>query len=64
MTQFIITNFFRLYLLTIITKLMKNKRAKVSAEKLKNLYCLVFKMNQMNLKLRDGQTILHLAVNG
>lgn len=53
-----------LYLCTIITKLLKAENAKV-AKADKNLsYKLIFTLNQMNLKLRDGQTLLHLAVNG
>lgn len=52
-----------MYLLTIITKLMKNKKSKIAAEDLTNLYQMVFQMNRMELKLRDSQTLLHLAVN-
>jgi hypothetical protein len=42
---------------------MKNKKAKIS-ESLKDIYRIVFQMNRLNLKLRDNQTLLHLAVNG
>lgn len=59
------TNIFTsLYLLTIMTKLMKNKHTKITNENLKDLYSMVFKINQMDVKLRDGQRLLHLAVNG
>lgn len=58
------TNIFTgLYLLTILTKLMKNKRTKITAENFKSLYRMVYQMNSMQLKLRDNQTLLHLAVN-
>jgi Fem-1 family protein b len=59
------TNIFTsLYLLTIMTKLMKNKHTKITNENLKDLYRMVWKINQMDVKLRDGQRLLHLAVNG
>lgn len=56
--------FTSLYLLVIMTKLMKNRHVKISAANLKDLYCMVFQLNQMDVKLRDGQRLLHLAVNG
>jgi Fem-1 family protein b len=43
---------------------MKNRRVKVTAETLKELYRMVFQMNNMKIKVRDGQGLLHLAVNG
>lgn len=52
-----------LYLCTILTKLMKMD-AKVSCEERKKAGRLVYTLNKMNLKLRDGETLLHLAVNG
>lgn len=59
------TNIFTsLYLLTIMTKLMKSRHSKITAEHLKHLYKMVFQLNQMDVKLRDGQRLLHLAVNG
>ena len=59
------TNIFTsLYLMTIMTKLMKNRHTKITVENLKDLYCLVFRLNRMDVKLRDGQRLLHLAVNG
>lgn len=59
------TNIFTsLYLLTIMTKLMKNRHSKITVENLKQLYKMVFQLNQMDVKLRDGQRLLHLAVNG
>lgn len=59
------TNIFTgLYLLTIATKLMKNHRIKISRDCLKELYRMVYQMNRMKLKLRDGQDLIHLACNG
>lgn len=51
-----------LYLCTIITKLLKLPAAQKSERNLS--YKLVYSLMRMNLKLRDGQTLLHLAVNG
>lgn len=53
-----------LYLCTIITKLLKANASTVTCDDRKQSYKLVFELNKMNLKLRDGQTLLHLAVNG
>lgn len=48
-----------LYLLTILTKLLKN----CNDEEKFNINRMVFVINQLNLTLRDGQTLLHLACN-
>lgn len=53
-----------LYICTIITKLLRSESVKVSKADRTLSYRLIFELNQMNLKLRDGQTLLHLAVNG
>lgn len=53
-----------LYLCTIITKLLKLSTPKVQKSEKIVSYKLVYELNKMNLKLRDGQTLLHLAVNG
>lgn len=59
------TNIFTsLYLICLMTKLMKNRHTKITVDNLKDLYCLVFRLNRMDVKLRDGQRLLHLAVNG
>lgn len=59
------TNIFTsLYLVTIMTKLMKNRHTKITVDNLKDLYRMVFQLNRMEVKLRDGQSLLHLAVNG
>lgn len=58
-----------LYLCTILTKLLKSTgnpqviTSDLEADKAES-YRLVYKLNQMKLRLRDGQTLLHLAVNG
>lgn len=53
-----------LYLITIITKLLKTKNIEFRSEELLELYKLIFRLNNMNVRLRDGQTLLHLSVNG
>lgn len=53
-----------LYICTILTKLLKMEAPKVTCEERKKSGRLVYALNKMNLKLRDGQTLLHLAVNG
>ncbi|XP_037038800.1 protein fem-1 homolog B isoform X1 [Bradysia coprophila] len=53
-----------LYLCTIITKLLKRESPKTQKSDKNSSYKLVYTLNKMNLKLRDGQTLLHLAVNG
>lgn len=53
-----------LYLCTIITKLLKREIPKTQKSDKNSSYKLVYTLNKMNLKLRDGQTLLHLAVNG
>ncbi|XP_055538273.1 protein fem-1 homolog B isoform X2 [Wyeomyia smithii] len=53
-----------LYLITIITKLLKLKSIEVTEENLMDVYRLVYKLNQMSVRLRDDQSLLHLSVNG
>lgn len=53
-----------LYLLTIITKLMKNPSTCITEENLCEVHRTVYKLNQMSVRLRDDQSLLHLAVNG
>ncbi|XP_071053900.1 protein fem-1 homolog B isoform X2 [Onthophagus taurus] len=48
-----------LYILTILTKLIKKCN---DAQKF-NMNRMVFMLNQLNVTLRDGQTFLHLACN-
>ncbi|XP_063905272.1 protein fem-1 homolog B-like isoform X2 [Zophobas morio] len=48
-----------LYLLTILTKLVKH----CSEEEKFNVNRMVFTLNQLQVTLRDGQTLLHLACN-
>lgn len=53
-----------LYLCTIVTKILKMDLPTVTTDDRKQGNKLVYTLNKMNLKLRDGQTLLHLAVNG
>lgn len=53
-----------LYLCTIITKILKTDAPTLNCDDRKQANKLVYTLNKMNLKLRDGQTLLHLAVNG
>lgn len=48
-----------LYVITILTKLLKN----VTDEEKFNISRLIFSLNQLNICLRDGQTLLHLSCN-
>lgn len=48
-----------LYLLTILTKLLKN----CSELERFDVNRLVYSLNQLQVTLRDGQTLLHLSVN-
>ncbi|CAG9766351.1 unnamed protein product [Ceutorhynchus assimilis] len=48
-----------LYILTILTKLMKT----CNEEERFNVQRMVFALNQLQLTLRNGQTLLHLACN-
>ncbi|XP_058836325.1 protein fem-1 homolog B isoform X2 [Topomyia yanbarensis] len=53
-----------LYLITIITKLLKLNNIDITEDNLKDVYRLVYKLNQMSVRLRDDQSLLHLSVNG
>lgn len=53
-----------LYLLTISTKILKSPEQSHEPNDLYKLYKLVFALNKMTIRLRDGQTLLHLSVNG
>lgn len=48
-----------LYLITILTKLLGN----CTKEEIFGISRLVFSLNQLQLALRDGQTLLHLCCN-
>ncbi|XP_055374246.1 protein fem-1 homolog B [Condylostylus longicornis] len=52
-----------LYLLTIVAKTLRRKTSTLSVEDLNKLYNLILKINKINPKLKDGQSLLHLAVN-
>lgn len=53
-----------LYLLTITTKCIKLPEVEVDPADVAWLHRLVIKLNKMDIRLRDGQSLLHLAVNG
>lgn len=53
-----------LYLITIITKLEKQKTSDINEENLLEVYRLVYRLNQLSVRLRDDQSLLHLSVNG
>uniref|UniRef100_A0A2M4AI33 Protein fem-1 homolog B n=1 Tax=Anopheles triannulatus TaxID=58253 RepID=A0A2M4AI33_9DIPT len=53
-----------LYLLTIITKLLRLERFERTDEQTQQVYQLIYQLNQMAVRLRDDQTLVHLAVNG
>lgn len=51
-----------LYLCTIITKLLKLPKTQKCDRN--SSHKLIYQLTKMSLKLRDGQTLLHLVVNG
>uniref|UniRef100_A0A8D8KEN4 Protein fem-1 homolog B n=1 Tax=Culex pipiens TaxID=7175 RepID=A0A8D8KEN4_CULPI len=57
-----------LYLITIITKLLRQNTSTqvtdITEENMREVYRLVYRLNQMSVKLRDDQSLLHLSVNG
>uniref|UniRef100_A0A182NI17 Sex-determining protein fem-1 n=1 Tax=Anopheles dirus TaxID=7168 RepID=A0A182NI17_9DIPT len=54
-----------LYLITIITKLLRREEGLVrTEEQTLQVYQMVYQLNLMMVRLRDDQTLLHLAVNG
>uniref|UniRef100_A0A1L8DAP3 Protein fem-1 homolog B n=1 Tax=Nyssomyia neivai TaxID=330878 RepID=A0A1L8DAP3_9DIPT len=52
-----------LYIICLITKIMKSRKP-IDQEDLKQIYKLVKEVVFLDMRLRDGQTILHLACNG
>ncbi|XP_053662809.1 protein fem-1 homolog B [Anopheles marshallii] len=53
-----------LYLITIITKLLQREQFVRTEEQMLQVYQMVYQLNMMVVRLRDDQTLLHLAVNG
>lgn len=53
-----------LYLITIITKLIKMRNADITEDNLREVYRLVYRLNSLSVRLRDDQSLLHLSVNG
>ncbi|XP_033346613.1 protein fem-1 homolog B [Bombus vosnesenskii] len=52
-----------LYILTILTKLLTLNESKYEEQDKNKAYQLVHKLCALQLRLKDGQTLLHLAVN-
>ncbi|XP_033322201.2 protein fem-1 homolog B [Megalopta genalis] len=52
-----------LYILSIVAKLLAVNENKILDQDIANAYCLVHKLCALELRLKDGQTLLHLAVN-
>lgn len=52
-----------LYILTILTKLLSLNGSKYEKQDKSEAYNLVHKLSALQLRLKDGQTLLHLAVN-
>lgn len=52
-----------LYTLTILAKLLTRDRSRYDDGDINKAYSLVHQLCSMHLRLRDGQTLLHLAVN-
>lgn len=52
-----------LYILTILTKLITLNEKEKDKTDLRKAHYLVHKLCALQVTLRDGQTVLHLAVN-
>ncbi|KAG8039160.1 hypothetical protein G9C98_003467 [Cotesia typhae] len=52
-----------LYILTILVKLMALNKKSYDEEDIKKAHYLVYKLCALKMTLRDGQTLLHLAIN-
>ncbi|XP_012285319.1 protein fem-1 homolog B isoform X2 [Orussus abietinus] len=52
-----------LYILTILTKLMTLNEKEYDEAEINNVHYLVHRLCALRMSLRDGQTLLHLAVN-
>ncbi|XP_066601371.1 protein fem-1 homolog B-like [Prorops nasuta] len=52
-----------LYILTILTKLITLNESTYSEADINKAYYIVYKLCSLRVTLRDGQTLLHLAVN-
>lgn len=53
-----------LYLITIATKILRNEAIEHARHELDEFQEVVVNILDMDTRLRDGQTLLHLAVNG
>lgn len=53
-----------LYIMTVITKALNTDKSFYTKSDLENLYQIIASIIKQNVKLRDGQSLLHLVVNG
>ncbi|XP_039954038.1 protein fem-1 homolog B isoform X1 [Bactrocera tryoni] len=53
-----------LYLIKIITKLLAHTNIDIERNQIEQLYSTILKFIKCDTRLADGQTLLHLAVNG
>ncbi|XP_058120385.1 protein fem-1 homolog B [Anopheles ziemanni] len=53
-----------LYLVTIVTKLLRIERFPRTEQQTLQAYQMIYQLNQLAVRLRDDQTLLHLSVNG
>lgn len=53
-----------LYIMTIITKALNTDKSFYTKSDLENLYQIIAGIIKQNVKLKDGQSLLHLVVNG
>lgn len=53
-----------LYLIKILTKLLALQQSHITKEQIDLLYNTIKKFIKCDTRLADGQTLLHMAVNG
>ncbi|KAL5289064.1 FEM1B family protein [Megaselia abdita] len=53
-----------LYIMTVITKALNTDKSFYSKSDLENLYEIIASIIKQDVKLKDGQSLLHLVVNG
>lgn len=53
-----------LYILTVLTKSLNTNKSFYTKSDLENLYQIVSNLIKQDIKCKDGQSLLHLVVNG
>lgn len=53
-----------LYIMTVITKALNSDKSFYTKSDLQNLYQVIASIIKHNVRLKDGQSLLHLVVNG